>query len=128
MMKFNGKELFELGVPQNKIKFFIGREFASKEELLEELKPKEIIRKDQEKVFTWIDWLFKTFPVTNLPMHSHGEKPVPMSKSELKRIFDSGGVKINGQFPKSDVECREEDFPITSWIWFPKSIKKVTWL
>jgi hypothetical protein len=125
-MKFNGKELFELGVPQNKIKFFIGQEFTSKEELLEELKPKEIIKK--EKVFTWLNWLWKNFEVSELPMRLHGDKPVPMSKSELTRIFDSGGVEINGQYHKSDAECREEDFPITSWIWFPKSIKKVTWL
>lgn len=40
-MKFSGKELFELGVPQSKIKFLIGLEFSSVDELKKELTPTE---------------------------------------------------------------------------------------
>lgn len=124
-MKFNGKELFDLGVPQNKIKFFISREFSNKEELLEELKPKETVNID--KVFTWVDWLLETFP--HLPCKFNGDKPEKMSKSELKRLFDSKSIEINGKFFSSKDECVDEEFPIQKFVWFPKSEKrKTTWL
>ncbi len=126
-MKFTGRELFELGVPQNKIKLFIGREFSSKDELLEELKPKEKI--EEEKVFTWIDWLVESFGLNLLPMKMNGDKPEKMSKSELKRLFDSKSIEINGKFFSSSDECCGEEFPIKSFVWFPKSQKKkTTWV
>jgi len=121
-MTFNGKELFELGVPQNKIKFFIGKEFGSKEELLEELKPKEV--EVREETFTWIDWLVETFGLSLLPMRFNGDKPEMMSKSELKRLFDSKSIEINEKFFSSTDECKDEEFPIQSFIWFPKNSKK----
>lgn len=124
-MKFSGKELFELGVPQNKIKFFVGREFDSVEALKAELAPKEV--KHEERVFTWVDWIMRTFPVTWLPMGLKGELPVPMSRSELKRIFDSKSIQINGYFPNSKDECRDSDFPIWEFVWFPKGKRKTTW-
>lgn len=124
-MKFKGKELFDLGVPQNKIKLFINREFSSSEELLEELKPKEYI--ESEKVFTWVDWLLETFP--HLPCKMNGNKPEKMSKSELKRIFDSKSIEINGKFFTSKDECKDEEFPIKTFVWFPKSKeRKTTWV
>lgn len=124
-MKFNGKELFEMGVPQNKIKFFVGREFESKEELLEELKPKEQIIDD---TWTWVDQFFWSLGPDLMPMRSIGDKPMPMSRSELKRIFDSNSILINGKNFKSTDECMDEEFPIKSIIWFPKSSKsRVTW-
>lgn len=124
-MKFDGKQLFELGVPQNKIKFFIGKEFSSKEELLEELKPKEQV--ESEKVFTWVDWLLETFP--HLPCKMNGNKPEKMSKSELKRIFDSKSIEINGKFFNSKDECNDDEFPIKTFVWFPKSKeRRTTWL
>lgn len=125
-MKFSGKELFDLGVPQNKIKLFINREFSSKEEIFEELKPKE---SKNEKVFTWIDWLWDRFGPTQLPMKFNGEKPERMSKSELRRIFDSKSIVINGKNFKSTDVCLDDEFPIQTFVWFPKSKKsKVTWM
>lgn len=63
-MKFNGKELFEMGVPQNKIKFFINREFTSKQEVLDELIPSVKVEKIEGTA--WVDWIWVTF--THLPM------------------------------------------------------------
>jgi hypothetical protein len=125
-MKFSGKELFELGVPQNKIKVFVAREFDSVEHLLNELKPKE--QEETVRVFTWVDWILQTFPVTQLPCALVGDKPVPMSKSELKRILNNKSLLINGKFPTATDECKDEDFPITEWVWFPKGDRKTTWL
>lgn len=51
-----------------------------------------------------------------------------MSKSELRRVFDSGGIEINGKFFKSTDECLDEEFPIFKLIWFPKSKRKTTWI
>lgn len=124
-MKFSGKELFELGVPQNKIKFFVGKEFSSKEELLEELKPKESV---EDNTWTWVDWFFWALGPDLMPMRSYGDKITKMSRSELKRIFDSNSILINGKNFKSTDECSDEEFPIQSIIWFPKSSKsRVTW-
>jgi hypothetical protein len=119
-MKFNGKELFELGVPQNKIKLFIGRDFSSKEELLGELKPKV---SNTVKVFTWVDWCFQNLE----PYEIHSRDPVvglTTSRAELKRVFDSGSIEINGKFFTSTDECKAEEFPLQSITWFPKNKKK----
>lgn len=118
-MKFSGKELFELGVPQNKIKFFVGREFSSVEELKAELTPKE---NTQEKVRTWVDWVWDTFHPF-LPMQLNGDLPTPMSRSQLKRIFDSKSLEINGEFFKSSDPFDEDVLPLVSMVWFPKSEK-----
>ncbi len=119
-MKFSGKELFELGVPQNKIKFFVGKEFESKEALLIELQPKEV--EVVEKVRTWADWVWDTFNPF-LPFQFNGDMPVPMSKSQLRRIFDSRSLEINGGFFKSSDPFDEDILPIVSMVWFPKSEK-----
>lgn len=123
-MKFSGKELFDIGVPQNKIKFFVGRHFVSKEELLAELNTPKEVKIVAENTIS--DWIVKTFP--HLPMTMNGEKPIKMSKSELRRIMDSGGILINGRNPKSDETFLETDFPITEFVWFPKSKRKTTWV
>jgi hypothetical protein len=125
-MKFSGKELFDLGVPQNKIKFFLGKEFDSIEHLQNELKPKE--QEEVVRVFTWVDWILRTFPVTQLLCALVGDRPMPMSKSELKRILNNKSLKINGMFPTATDECKDEHFPITEWVWFPKGDRKTTWL
>lgn len=125
-MKFSGKELHELGVPPNRIKFFVGKEFDSVEHLKSELEPKE--QEQAEKVFTWVDWIFRTFPVNQLPCALVGDRPMPMSKSELKRILNNKSLLINGMFPNATDECKDEHFPITEWVWFPKGDRKTTWL
>lgn len=122
-MKFTGKQLFDIGVPQSKIKFFVGREFESEQDVLAELNaPKETKAAAKNTV---LDWIWNTFP--HLPMMMNGEKPVKMSKSELKRLMDSGSVEINKAQPKSTAEFSEITFPITSFVWFPKSKRKVSW-
>jgi hypothetical protein len=119
-MKFSGKELFELGVPQNKIKLFVGKEFESKEALLEAIKPKEVETK--ERVRTWADWVWDTFHPF-LPFQHNGDLPVEMSKSQLRRIMDSKSLEINGGFPKALAPFDDDILPIVSMVWFPKSEK-----
>jgi hypothetical protein len=126
-MKFNGKELHDLGVPKNKIKFFINKEFSSKEEMLAEAFPESNSEK-KEKVYTWIDWLLDTFEITHLPMKMNGTAAEKMSKSELRRIFDSKSIRINQKFPTSSEECSDEDFPINDFVWFPKGKRITTWV
>lgn len=125
-MTFTGKELFELGVPKAKIKFFVGREFSSKDELLGELHPKELA--EVKKIFTWIDWLWETFDPSWMPMKMNGTNPERMSKSELKRLFDSKSIEVNGTFPTSLDECSSDMFPIKSFIWFPNGKRRTHWI
>lgn len=119
-MKFNGKELFDLGVPQKKIKLFIGREFSSKEELLEELKPKENTFTPQGE--TWADWIWNNIP--HLPMLIKGDKktgvPIKMSKSQLKRFMDDGAILIDHEYPSSTDLKPEGELP-EHIIWFPNN-------
>lgn len=125
-MIFTPQELLKIGVPPKKIKLFIGVDFASEEAVLDSLKPKE---EAYTKAVTdlWLNWIWNTFP--NLPMSFLGELPIKMSRSELKRILDSKSLEVNGKFPTSKCEISDADFPITSFVWFPKSNKrKTTWL
>lgn len=119
-MKFTGKELFDLGVPKNKIKFFVGREFSSIDELKEELIPKT--QENSKLENTWLEFIWDVFP--HLPMLIKGDEktgiPIKMSKSELKRLMDNKAVLINGNTPSSrdvkDEFCEEI-------IFFPNSDK-----
>lgn len=126
-MKFDGKQLFELGVPKNKIKLYIGLEFESEQDLLEQIKPKE---STTIKVFTWVDWIWNTFD--HLPMTIKGDSKngsvERMSKSELKRLLDNKSIVINGKCFHSTQECLDEEFPIQSFVWFPSGSRKTTWL
>jgi hypothetical protein len=124
-MKFSGKELFDLGVPQNKIKLFIGRDFADSAAVLAELAPKPEAAKI--KLDLVIDWIWKTFPF--LPMALNGEQPVVMSKSELKRVASNGCISFNGRILGENSEFEAGDFPVREFVWFPKNDKKrVTWV
>lgn len=125
----NGKILFALGCPQAKIKFLVGQEFESEDALKKEI---ETLSKPIEKVVkqsigrTFSDWILSTFK--HLPMMKHGELPVPMSKSELRRIMDGHGLEINGGFPDYSTPLSDITFPIQSFVWFPKSKKRrTTW-
>jgi hypothetical protein len=125
-MKFNGKQLFELGVPQNKIKFFVNVEFESEQALLDKLNEKsENIKKP--KVFTWVDWVFENFKPEWMPARMNGNVGELMSRSEMKRLLDSKSIEINGKFPTSETEVTDDDFPIKSFIWFPNGKRKTNW-
>ena len=50
-----------------------------------------------------------------------------MSKSELRRLFDSKSIRINGVCFSSNDECCEEHFPINDFVWFPNGKRKTTW-
>lgn len=120
-MKFSGKELFEMGIPKPKIKFYIDKEFSSKEELLNSLNVK--VDDGCYKKYTWVNWILDNF--NHLPPNDFGTK---MSNSELKRLFDKNSIRINNKFFKSTDECLEEEFPIYDFIWFPKGKRKTTWV
>lgn len=120
-MKFSGKQLFDAGTPQGKIKFLINKEFESLEAAIKSLNKPEKVSAPQERTIK--DWIWQTFP--HLPMSFHGELPVKMSRSELGRIMDSGGLNINDTHPFSTTKLSELSFPIVKMIWFPKSKRKV---
>jgi hypothetical protein len=129
-MKLNGKDLFELGVPQDKIKFCIGQDFESPESVFVFLDSLKQVKQTRRICDTWVDWIWRTFP--HLPMVLNGDAKtgtcIKMSKSELRRVFERKSIEINGKFPGPNDECREEDFPILSLTWFPKSDKsRVSW-
>ena len=126
-MKFNGKELFNLGVPPAKIKFFVNKEFESEESLLKEAlqdKPKSKRPNDDG---TWFQWIWDTFP--HLPMEVHGDAkngvPVKMSKSKLRRYMDQSAIHIDDT--PVDSKKIKDKLP-KNITWFPKSKeRKVTW-
>jgi hypothetical protein len=127
-MKFSGKELFNLGIPQNKIKLFVNREFENLESLFNELNKQEV--KDKEVTgISILEFIWKHFK-SILPWMNNGDLPVKMSKSELKRVMDNSGLLFNGRRPNSkDVFDLDADFPIKELIWFPNSKeKKTTWI
>jgi hypothetical protein len=124
-MTFTGRQLLDLGVPPNKIKFYVNREFQSTDEIFESLNVTKVQK--TEKVFTWVDWIWQEFQ-SFLPMKFNGNLPVKMSKSELVRLLDSKSIEINNKFPNSKEECILSDFPVTQFTWFPKSKNKVTWM
>lgn len=121
-MKFTGKQLFDLGCPQNKIKFLVGREFESEEDAKKEFVSERAARQDNpNSVFNWIWSTFNNGAW--LPMVLNGDMPAKMSRSELRRLLDSGGVQINGLRPKAEEDMK---LPINELIFFPNSKRKTT--
>jgi|SRR6478736_8911321 len=122
-MKADGKTLFRLRCPQNKIKFFIGVEFSSEQELIEKFsQEKEASPMKDGEIFSWI---WNTFD--HLPMVLHGDKPLKMSKSELRRTMDGGAVIFNSRKISSQEDFKLDDFPIRDFAWFPNG-KRRTWV
>lgn len=119
-MKFDGKQLFALGCPQNRIKFLLGREFESEEaaraEFFPEKKEKET---NPDSIFNFLAGL----PRSWIPMHIKGNLPEKISNSELRRLLDSGGVIVNNVAPKAEDSF---EFPIWELIFFPKSDRRTT--
>lgn len=122
-MKFDGKQLFALGCPQNRIKFLVNVEFESEEELKKEFFPEKQERENLNYLTTF-DWLWDWSEKGKfLPMVLRGDLPVKMSKSELRRILDSEGVQINGLRPMADFSMWG---PVKEIIFFPNSKRKTT--
>ena len=111
-MTFTGKQLFEMGCPQTRIKLLINKEFESEEAARAEF----IVEKKEKKVDN-PDSIFNFLvKFRHLPMHLNGNSPEKMSNSELRRLLDSGGVRVNGISPKADDSF---SFPIWELIFFP---------
>ncbi len=123
IMTFSGKELKDLGCPQNRIKFLIGIEFESEEAARQSFTQEKKEKSDdlEGTVFSFL----RDLPRTWLPMDFRGEMPERMSNSGLRRLLESGGVKLNGQTPKPDDNF---EFPIVELIFFPKSERKTTFI
>lgn len=116
-MQYNGKQLFALGCPQNRIKFLVGREFENEEELKKEFFPDKTKREFNE--FSIFNFLWDFFEDGKwLPVAAGAT--AAMSKSELRRLLDSGGVQINECFPKAEDDF---DYRIKTIIFFPNSKK-----
>ncbi len=120
-MKFSGKELKDLGCPQNRIKFLIGVEFAdeasAREQFIAAKKESEEIQ--GETVF----YFLSSLPRSWLPMTMNGNLPERLSNSGLRRLLESGGVILNGKKPQPNDSF---DFPIAELIFFPKSDRRTT--
>ena len=120
-MKFNGKQLKDLGCPQNRIKFLIGVEFAdeaaAREQFIVAKKESEEIQ--GETVFSFLSSL----PRSWLPMTMNGNSPERISNSGLRRLLESGGVIFNGKALQPNDSF---DFPVTELIFFPKSERRTT--
>lgn len=121
-MKFDGKQLFDLKCPQNRIKFLIGREFESEDAARAEFFPEKETKVKEDHSNSIFSFL-SSLPRTYLPMILNGNKPEKMSNSELRRLLDSKGVIVNGKTPAANDDF---EFPITELIFFPKSARKTT--
>ncbi len=133
-MKFDGRQLHALGCPQDKIKFFVGKEFDSEEALktaISEFKATPT-KTEEEKLQDYlvnndIDAainIVKELGCLPYAREKEGEKGVP-SKAQLRRWLDSGSCRINGAFPKSHTHV---NFPITDLVWFPGSVRQTTFI
>lgn len=121
-MKFTGRQLKDMGVPQSRIKFLVGVEFDSEQAVLDQM-----VQTKHEKApaITVFDLIASTF--AHLPMTLNGNRPATMSRSELRRVMDSGGIQINNTTPSADTSIDAITFPITTFVWFPSSKRRVTW-
>lgn len=119
-MTYSGKQLLDLGVPQNKIKYFVNREFGSESDIFAELSaPKKSGYEKTGELFNHI-WNSLNYC---LPTLHNGNASVKMSKSELRRLMDQAAVLFNGRRPaaKEDWLCGEVG--IAQLIFFPNSKK-----
>jgi hypothetical protein len=128
-MKWDGRQLKDLGCPQNKIKFFVNKEFASEVELLqaiqdhretnktdEERENERLMREDPNSAFNVL-FLIGLFPWSDIT------QSLQPSRSEVKRWLEQGAIRINGKFPKPH-ECVY--FPIEDLVFFPGAKRQTT--
>jgi len=129
-MKFTGKQLKDLGVAQDRIKYFVDKEYDSPEALLravsefrvtppksdEEKEIDRIIREDPDCAFQVL-WGLQVFPWST---QSNNTSP---SKREVRQWLDDGAVRINGKFPKAHESV---EFPITDLVFFPGATRQTT--
>ncbi len=76
-MKFDGKQLFELGVPKNKIKFYIGVEFESAQSVLDSLKVSNTME-IAEKKKTWVEWIWNNIPHLTMMIKGDSKTGIPI--------------------------------------------------
>lgn len=120
----------DLGVPQDRIKYFVDKEYDSSEALMravtefrvtpsksdEEKEVDRIIREDPDCAFQVL-WELQVFPRST---QSNSTTP---SKRELRQWLDDGAVRINGKFPKAHEYVA---FPITDLVYFPGAKRQTT--
>lgn len=120
----------DLGVPQDRIKYFVDKEYDSPEALLravsefrvtppkseEEKEIDRIIREDPDCAFR-VRWELQVFPWST---QSNNTSP---SKREVRQWLDDGAVRINGKCPKAHEPV---EFPITDLVFFPGAKRQTT--
>lgn len=129
-MTFSGKELKDLGCPQNKIKFFVGREYESVEALQTAINEhrstpsKTDDQKEQDRILREdLDCAFNVlFELGMFPWSLQANSNTP-SKREVRQWLDQGAVRINGKFPKAHETVL---FPITDLVFFPGAKRQTT--
>ena len=132
-MTFTGKQLNDMGCPPNIIKFFVNKEFADENSVKEAFQNHKSLGKNEEEKEA--DRICKDDPDcafrvlwdlgqewSCLPGNPH-QSDGKMTKSELRRILDSGSVRINQKFPKS---VDFVDFPINDLVFFSGSKRQTT--
>lgn len=129
-MKFTGRQLKDLGVPPDRIKYFVDKEYDSSEALLravsefrvtppksdEEKEIDRVIREDPDCAFQVL-WELQVFPWSP---QANSTSP---SKREARQWLDDGAVRINGKFPKAHEYV---EFPITDLVFFPGAKRQTT--
>ena len=131
-MKFTGRQLKDMGVHQDRIKYFVDKEYDSPDVLMravaefrvtpsksdEEKEIDRIVREDLDCAFQ-ILWQLQTFPWST---QSNSTTP---SKRELRQWLDDGAVRINGKFTNAH---KYVEFPITDFVYFPGAKRQTTFV
>jgi|GEM_PF-5818197 len=131
-MKFTGRQLKDLGVAPDRIKYFVDKEYDSPEDLMravvefrmtppksdEEKEIDRIIREDPDCAFRVL-WELQVFPWST---RSNSTTP---SKRELRQWLDDGAVRINSKFPKAHEYV---EFPISDLVYFPGAKRQTTFV
>lgn len=133
-MKWDGRQLKDLGCPQDRIKFFVGKEFDSEEALKEaianhrktpekseeEKEQDRIIRDDPDCAFQFLWQLGEEWHCLPWSQNTNDGK---VSKSQLRRWLEEGAVRINHKFPKPwDTVL----WPIEDLVFFPGAKRQTT--
>ena len=124
MLKFSGKELFELGCPQNKIKLFVNKEFESVDELTKLFANKESTNKVEYSDDSAYLFLLEIRDKISLPLSIEGKHLGQPSNGEVKRWLENKAVKINGKFPLPNDNIYH---PIKELVFFPNGKRKTTY-
>ena len=129
-MRFTGRQLKDLGVPPDRIKYFVDKEYDSPEDLMRAVAE---FRADAAEVGRGEGdrpdhpgrpglCVPSTLETPGLPVVYPVNSTTP-SKRELRQWLDDGAVRVNGKFSKAHEYV---EFPITDLVYFPGAKRQTT--